>query len=153
MPQPDRPAPGLPKCRRATNKIVRFEETGDIDHRLFRKLAAVLFVDRATIKRLMEKDRREFVQRWHEWANRRIRPHLIEEVAPGLYMVHCFPEDVTTSEQMESYASDLAGTVRQPIWLIFSRKLQFISTRADGSVCPRSGTRRTARAVSPVSTR
>ncbi len=107
----------------AANKIVRFEETGDIDRRLFQKLAAVLFIDKATIKRLMEKDRRELVQRWHEWANQRIRPHLIEEVAPGIYMVHCLPEDVTTPDQMENYAADLAGTVRQPIWLIFSRKL------------------------------
>ena len=107
----------------AANKIVQFEETGDIDHRLFRKLATVLFIDKATIRRLMEKDRREFVERWNEWANRQIRPHLIAEVVPGSFMVHNFPDDVTTPDQMEGYAADLAETLRQPVWLVFSRKL------------------------------
>ena len=107
----------------AANKIVRFEQTGDIDRRLFQKLATVLVIDKATIKRLMEKDRREFVQRWNEWANQQIKPHLIAEVVPGSFMFHTFPEDVTTPDQMEGYAADLAWELHQPVWLVLSRKL------------------------------
>jgi hypothetical protein len=67
----------------AANKIVRFEQGGDIDHRLFRKVAAVLFVDKGTIRRLMKKDRREFVQRWNEWVSQSVKPRLIAEILNG----------------------------------------------------------------------
>jgi hypothetical protein len=107
----------------AANKIVRFEQTGDIHFRFFRQLAAVLGVDKATIKRLVEKDRREFTQRWSEWANKSIKPHLIAEIVPGYYMVHRFPEGITTPDAMEEYAAGLAQELRQKIWLVFSRKL------------------------------
>ncbi|MGA2067830.1 MAG: hypothetical protein ABSG86_22875 [Thermoguttaceae bacterium] len=107
----------------AANKIIRFEQTGDVDSWLFQKLAAVLFVDKATIKRLMEKDRRELVHRWNQWASQSIKPHIIAEILPGHYMVHYFPENVTTPDQMEKHASQVASDLHQRMWLVFSRKL------------------------------
>jgi len=107
----------------AANKIIRFEQTGDVDSRFFRQLAVVLGVERATILRLMEKDRRELVQRWTQWARQPIKPHIIAEIVPGHYMKHDFPENVVTANQMETHASELASDLHQRIWLIFSRKV------------------------------
>src|SRR5271170_1838880 len=67
----------------AANKIVRLEEGGDVDYRFFKKLAAVLGIERATILRLMEQDRRELIVRWTEWANQPIAPNLIAWLLPG----------------------------------------------------------------------
>lgn len=107
----------------AANKIVRFEETGDIDYRFFKKLAVVLGIERATIARLIDQDRRELVARWTEWANGRITPHLIARLLPGYFMAHPIPEDLTTLDEMESHASELAADLHQKIWLIVSRRL------------------------------
>ncbi len=107
----------------AANKIVRFEQTGDVDSRFLRQLTTVLGIEKATIKSLVEKDRQELVQRWSEWANQRIMPHLIAEIVPGYFMVHYFPEEVTTPEEMENHASGLANELHQKLWLVFSRKL------------------------------
>jgi hypothetical protein len=107
----------------AANKVVRFEESGDVDQRFFKKLAAVLGVDRATIKWLIERDRRELVARWTEWANQAITPHLIARLLPGYFMVHPIPEDLTTLDGMERHAAELASELRQEIWLVLSRKL------------------------------
>lgn len=125
----------------AANKIVRFEQTGDIDARFFRKFAMVLKVDRATILRLAEQDRREFLARWSAWANQSISPHLIAEMVPGYYMVHFFPDDVTRPEEMEKHAAQLAKNLHQRIWLVFSRKL---------SVCfDEGGHKRTVQEAAP----
>ena len=86
-------------------------------------MAAILFVDKGTIRRLMEKDRRELLQRWREWANRRIRPHIIAEILPGHYMIRYFPSDVLTPDQMEAHVSEIAEELHQRMWLVFSRKL------------------------------
>jgi hypothetical protein len=107
----------------AANKIVRFEETGDIEYRFFKKLAAVLGIERATILRLMEQDRRELVARWTEWANQPIAPHLIARLLPGYFMAHPIPEELTTLDEMEAHASELAADLHQKIWLVVSRKL------------------------------
>ena len=73
------------------NKIVRFEQTGDVHARFLRQLAFLLDIDKATIKSLVEQDRHELLQSWSDWANQRIKPHLIAEIIPGYYMIHYFP--------------------------------------------------------------
>jgi len=107
----------------AANKIVRFEESGDVDYRFFKKLADVLGIERATIALLIQKDRRELVQRWTEWANQPIAPHLIACLLPGYFMAHPIPEELKTLDAMESHASELAADLHQKIWLILSRRL------------------------------
>ena len=107
----------------AANKIIRFEETGNVDWRFFKKLVAVLGIERATILRLMEQDRREIVARWTEWANQPITPHLIARLLPGYFMAHGIPEELTTLDEMEDHASELAADLHQKIWLVVSRRL------------------------------
>ena len=103
----------------AANKIVHFEETGDVDFRFFKKLATVIGVERATILRLMEQDRRELVAQWTEWANQRVAPHLIARLLPGYFMSHPIPDDLTTLDEMEMRASELASDLRQEVFKHF----------------------------------
>jgi hypothetical protein len=107
----------------AANNVVRFEQTGNVDHRFFKKLAGVLGIERATILRLMEQDRSELVAQWTEWANRPITPHLIARLLPGYFMAHSIPEGVTTLDEMEGHTSELAADLHQKIWLVVSRRL------------------------------
>jgi hypothetical protein len=107
----------------AANQIVRFEETGDVNLGFFKRLVALFGVERATILRLMEQDRRELLVRWSEWANQRITPHLIARLIPNYFMLHPISEDLTTLDEMERHASELASELHQKIWLVVSRKL------------------------------
>jgi hypothetical protein len=108
---------------RSAKTIFRFEERGDVSFALFTKLATVLNIDEATIQRLTEEDRRDLVQRWNQWANQSITPHLIVRLAPWFFMGHRLPEDAMTPEEIEGYASDLAQRTHNRVWLILSRRL------------------------------
>ena len=101
-----------------TNKIVLFEERGNVRPDLFEKLKAALEIDDATVERLIEQDHREFVQRWNVWADQPIEPHLVFRAMPGVYFRQEIPlslsskiaEGVETPEAMEEYAADFAKT-------------------------------------------
>ncbi len=107
----------------AANKIVMFEERGDILTELFQKLAAALDIDETTLQRLIEQDRREFIERWNEWANQPIEPHLVFRAIPGVYFEQEIAEGVRTTEAMEQYAADFARRMHKKVWLVLSRRL------------------------------
>jgi hypothetical protein len=100
-----------------------FEERGDILTDLFQKLAAALEIDDTTIQRLLEQDRREFVQRWNEWANEPIKPHLVFRAIPGAYFEQEIAEGVRTRKAMEAYAAEFAKDRHMKVWLVLSRRL------------------------------
>jgi hypothetical protein len=115
------------------NKIVRFEQTGEIDHKLFLRLANVLDIYQATIADLIEQDRREFFAAWNEWANQPIRPHLIEKVIPGVFAQRQIPDEILhDTDAMERYASASAIKHQKLTFLILSRRLS-ISFNEDGT--------------------
>ena len=89
-------------------------------------------MDEATIHRLMEEDRRDLVRRWNEWANQPITPHLIVCLVPGFFLGQHIPEGVATPQEMEKYASRLAESTGNTVWLILSRRLS-IRFDEDGS--------------------
>ena len=105
------------------NKLVLFEELGDIRLDLFEKLKSALEIDDATVKRLIEQDRREFVERWNKWADEPITPHLVVRVMPGVYFEEGIAEGVGTTEAMERYAADYARRLGKKVWLVISRRL------------------------------
>ena len=75
----------------AANKIIRFEETGDILAELFTKLAVALGIDRPTIDRLIDEDRRQFVKQWNEWANVPVEPKITFRPIPGVFCGYRIP--------------------------------------------------------------
>lgn len=107
----------------AANKIVMFEERGDIQSDLFQKLATALEIDKLTIQRLIEQDRREFAQRWNDWANQPIEPHLVFRAIPGVYFEQGIADSVKTRKAMEEYAAAFAKDRHMKVWLVLSRRL------------------------------
>jgi len=106
------------------NKIVRFEETGDILAAVFNKLAAVLGIDDATIKRLVEQDRREHLETWLAWAAVPITPHLEIRCIPGVFGECPIPDGLKTTEEMEQFAQHLAKEHHKKVWLVLNRRLR-----------------------------
>ena len=106
------------------NKIVRFEETGDIRGDLFRKLATVLGIEDATIQQLIEEDRRKYFAEWTEWANQPVKPEIVFRAIPGVFAGHQLPEHLHTAEEMEQYACDFAIKCNKKTWLVLSRRLK-----------------------------
>jgi hypothetical protein len=108
----------------ACNKIILFEDRGDIHADLFAKLAAVLGVDQGTIDRLIAQDRREFLEAWTAWANDPIEPEIIFRAIPGVFAGHQLPKHLKTTEEMETYARDFAVKYHKKTWLVLSNKLR-----------------------------
>ena len=106
------------------NKIVRFEETGDILAAAFAKLAAVLGIDTETIERLVELDRRAYLQAWTAWANEPVEPEIVFRAIPGVFAGHPLPAHLHTTEEMEEYTQDFAIRYHKKTWLVLSRKLR-----------------------------
>jgi transcriptional regulator with XRE-family HTH domain len=105
------------------NKLVRFEEQGDISLELFNKLAAVLEIDEATIRQLAAQDRREQLEQWTHWANQPIEPKVILRIMPAVYWSHRIPQHLTTIEEMEAFAQTLTKEKHMKGCLIVSRRL------------------------------
>ena len=106
----------------AANKIACFEERGDVRADFFQKLAAALDIDEPTIQRLIEQDRREFVEQWNKWADEPITPHLVFRAIPGVYFEEEIAEGVRTAEAMERYAAEFAQDHHMKVWLVLTRR-------------------------------
>ena len=111
----------------AANKICQFEQTGNLHAELFAKLAAVLDIDRPTIERLVEEDRRADFEAWNIWVSVPIRPHLVLKLIPGIFGINEIPEAILDDQQaMELFAADLARRAQKRIWLVLSRRLSIV---------------------------
>jgi hypothetical protein len=108
----------------AANKVVYFEQRGDIPAELFTKLATVLGIDNDTIEQLVEQDRREHLEAWAAWANEPITPHLAVRCIPAVFATCQIPPELTTTEEMEQFAQEFARKQQKKTWLVLSRKLR-----------------------------
>lgn len=114
------------------NRIKRFEETGEIHVGLYPKLVAALGIDAETCDRLNAEDAQQARREWLEFISTPIEPHLVFRAIPGVFIGKNLPEDCTTIEEMEAFASDFARRSHKLVWLIVSRKLT-IRFNEDGS--------------------
>ena len=116
----------------ACNKLIYFEERGDIPVALFRKLAVALGIDDQKIKGLVSTDRREYLAQWTAWANEPVKPEIVFRAIPGVFAGHPIPEHLTTTEEMEAYTQEFAKKYHKKTWLVISRRLR-IYFDEDGS--------------------
>ena len=123
---------GYKNLLQGSNTIDRFEPTGEIHVLLYPKLVAALGIEQETCDRLNERDAEQARREWLEYINEPIEPHLVVRALPGVFLEKPLPEDCTTIEQMEAFASELAGKFRKMVWLVVSRKLT-IRFNEDGS--------------------
>ena len=104
------------------NKIVQFEEQGHIRGELLAELAAVLGIDQATVDRLIQEDRSQFLQEWNAWADKPVAPQIVFRAIPGIFCVRPVPEHLKTTQEIEDYAADFARRIRKQTWLVLSRR-------------------------------
>ncbi|NLF69661.1 MAG: helix-turn-helix domain-containing protein [Candidatus Anammoximicrobium sp.] len=123
---------GYQNLSKGSNRIDRFENTGEIHVLLYPKLADALGIDRETCERLNEEDRQQARREWLEYINTPVEPTLVVRALPGCFIGRDLPEDCTTIDQMEQFASDLARRFHKMVWLVVSRKLT-IRFNEDGS--------------------
>jgi len=123
---------GYQNLSKGSNKVHRFEQTGEIHVLLYPKLAAALGIDNETCDRLNAMDAEQARREWLEYINTPITPHLVVRALPGVFFEKALPEDCITIEQMETFASDLARRFHKMVWLVVNRELT-IRFNADGS--------------------
>jgi hypothetical protein len=117
---------GLAGCvnvQKNGGRIRAFELSGNIGQELFEKIAAVLEVDSATIERLVERDRREFYQEWLAWVNEPIKPYLVIRLMAAIYSSRAVPREITTLEEAEKWAGEVAGELKTRCCLVWSRRI------------------------------
>jgi hypothetical protein len=105
------------------SRIRTFELSGNIAQELFEKIAAVLEIDPATIERLVEQDRREFFLAWLEWVNEPIKPYLVIRLMAAIYSNRAVPPEITTMEEAEKWASEVAREIKKRCCLVWSRRI------------------------------
>jgi len=108
----------------ACNKLIYFEERGDIPVALFRNLTVALRIDDETITRLIEQDRREYLAQWTAWANEPVEPEIVFRAIPGVFAGHPIPAQLHTTEEMEQYAQEFAIRNHKKTWLVLNRRLR-----------------------------
>jgi transcriptional regulator with XRE-family HTH domain len=113
---------GYKNLSKGSRRINDFEDSGGIDERLFVKLANILGVDETTIARLAEQDQAEFLRNWNEWADQPIKPHVIVRAIPGFLVSPKIPPGVTTQEEMEQFAANIAEKHGKKVWLVLNRR-------------------------------
>jgi hypothetical protein len=119
------------------NRIRQFELTGDIRQELFEKIAAALKFDAATIEKLVERDRREFFERWLAWVNEPIQPYLVERLIPAIYRKMPVPSEITTMDDAERWAAAVAAEKKRKCCLVWSRRIS-VWFAEDGTVYSRT---------------
>jgi hypothetical protein len=120
----------------AANKIVMFEERGDIRADLFEKLKAALGIDDATAERLIQQDQREYIAAWWAWANQPVPWVVYRKDVPMFVPPWPVPEEVTTQEGAEAWARQFAIDNHAPVVLYLSRRISVWIDR-DGQITTR----------------
>jgi hypothetical protein len=129
---------GYANLTKGVNRIRRFEETGEIDFRLLKKLVEVFQIDPEKIEELIEQDRREFFEKWSQWASEAIKPYLVARLVPGVYNHIDLPDDVAANPSLaEVYAAAIARKSSRKICLVLSRRIS-VWLDEKGEVCSRS---------------
>ena len=101
------------------NKLHRFEQSGEIDDRLLKRLMEALEVDQASVNALLQKD----LEDWLRWADEPVSPYLVVRLLPGFYTEAKLPDDVRSVEEAERYASGFAKERRLHVCLVLSRRI------------------------------
>jgi len=121
---------GYKNVNKGCRRITIFEETGRSKGDLSSRLAATLEIDDAMIEELLDADRRA----WERWADDpdQPRPYLVVRLLAACYCELRLPDGVTTREEAENFASEVAADQRMQLCLVLNRRLTVWFDR-DGS--------------------
>lgn len=107
----------------AANKIVMFEERGDIRADLFEKMKAALEIDDGTVERLIQQDQQQYIEAWWRWANKPVPWVVCRKDVPLFVPPWSVPEEITTQDGAEAWASQFAIENHAPVVLHLSRRV------------------------------
>ena len=110
----------------ACNKLIYFEERGEIVADLFFKLAAALRITQATIQRLLDEDQQQYLEAWNRWADQPIEPYVVIRAIPAFPFTKDIPPECTTQEEMEEFAGDIAERLHKQVVLVLTRRLRIV---------------------------
>ena len=121
---------GYRNVSKGCNRIQKFEERGEIDSELFRKLASVLDISDDDIRRCIEADKAE----WEQWADEPIEPYFVIRLMAAFYSHKSIPTELHSNrEAMKQFASDFSKEKRLRVCLVLSRRVRVWFDR-DGGV-------------------
>jgi hypothetical protein len=113
---------GYRNVSKGANRIVRFEREGTVTEDLLAALADALGIDLQTVKGLIDQDRTDYLEAWEAWVNEQVPMQLIARYMPAVYGRVKFPEEITTAEQAEAFASEYAKQHGRRVCLSLSRR-------------------------------
>jgi len=116
-------AAGYRNISKGCSRIDQLEKRGRIHPDLLGKLAAVLGIDPEMVEHLIEQDRRCFFEEWNKWVNERITPFLLIRLIPAIYRREFLSESITTVEEAEAHAGEVARHWKRYVCLVWTRKL------------------------------
>jgi len=114
---------GYRNIAKGCNRIQRFEERSEIESDLLSRLAEVLGIDSDTVATLVEQDRRDGLEKWRQWVQQPIRPHVIVRLVAAAYKREDLPEEIQTAEEAEEAAAQIARRWQKKVCLGFSRRV------------------------------
>jgi len=129
---------GYRNVSKGANKIVRFEREGTVTEELLARLAEALQIDFATVERLIDQDRQEYLREWEAWVSQPVPMALIAKLIPAVYARVPLPAEITTHEQAEAFACAYAKVHNRQVCLAVSRRLS-IWIDKEGVVYARTG--------------
>jgi hypothetical protein len=110
---------GYVNVTKGSNKVIKFEQGGNIKPDLFHTLATVLEISDDDIRRSIEADKAE----WEEWADEPIEPHLVARIMCAVYSTRRIPAELQASrETMEQFAAAFAKERKWRVWLVLSKR-------------------------------
>lgn len=112
---------GYTNVSKGSNRIQKFEATGDIEPSLLGKLASALGITCTEIHQAVALDRAE----WETWAAEPIEPHLIVRLVAAFSSRSAIPLELRGERAaMEEYSADYAALNRVRVCLVLSRRLR-----------------------------
>lgn len=113
---------GYQNLSKGANRIQRFERGGTIHKDLLGKLMDALQVDNATAQELAEKDRQEYLSGWEAWVSEPVPIQVVVRIMPAIYSTVSLPPHVTSSDEIITFAQDLARLRRMRVFVHLSRR-------------------------------
>ncbi len=120
----------------AANKIVLFEERGDIRSDLFNKLKTALEIQDDMVQGLIQEDQRQFLEEWWKWASKPVPWLVCRKDLPSFVPPWLVPNEITTEEGAEVWASQFATEHNATVDLHLSRRI-IVSFNREGQVLGR----------------
>jgi hypothetical protein len=114
---------GYRNVSKGARRLACLEHTGTATPDLLVNIAEALILDRTTLERLAEQDRKDRLREWERWVSEPVPMQMVVRLMAAIYVRMGLPAEVTTPEQAEAWACGFAHRHRCRVCLVVSRRL------------------------------